>query len=451
MTHDTIEQAERDAWFEGAVVYGVIPKRFGEAGLRSVTDRLDDLRDLGVDALWLSPINAAPEGDFGYAVTDYLEIDPSVGTKADLRDLVAGAHVRGIRVLMDVVPNHTSADHPWFLDAQAHGPASPAYDLYDRDAGGNPTHYFDWVHLPNLNYANPAVRRTMLDALAYWVREFDIDGFRVDVAWGIKERAPDIWPIWGRELRAIKPDLLMLAEASARDPYYVVNGFDAAYDWTSELGHWAWEGVWEDASADPSRVASRLRAALTADGAGYPPDSLVFRFLNNNDTGTRFVDAHGPEVTRVAATLLLTLPGIPCVYTGDEIGASYHPYRDPAPVRWDEDRFALRPFYKRLIDLRRRLPTLRSRAWTLLDSAPSDPTLSYLRHAAASDPPALILLHFAKRPADVPVTIPAAFRDQFGDALIDALGGERFTVPTSGGLTVPMPAWGARVLTPVGP
>ena len=438
---------EWPAWFEGAVIYGVIPRKFGENGLRAVTARLDDLGDLGVDALWLSPINASPAGDFGYAVTDYLDLQPEVGTKVDLTDLTREAHARDIRVVMDFVPNHTSAEHPWFLDAQANGPASPFYDHYDRDAAGNPTYYFDWAHLPNLNYDNPTVRRTMLDAFAYWVRECDVDGFRVDVAWGIKERAPDFWPLWGRELRAIKPDLLLLAEASARDPYYLANGFDAAYDWTAELGRWAWEEVWEDASANPNRVPDRLRAALTADGAGYPPDSLIFRFLNNNDTGGRFVTVHGPDLTRVATALLLTLPGLPCVYTGDEIGASYQPYGDRCPLRWDDDPFDLRLFYRTLIALRHRLPALRSRRWTLLDAAPAAGVLAYLRHAAPPDPPVLVLLQFAGGPAEATVAIPAPFRGRFGGVLADALTGDRFAVPATAPVRVPLPARGVRVLT----
>ncbi len=436
------------AWVEGAVVYGVIPRKFGGDGLRDVTARLDDLRDLGVDALWLSPINAAPEGDFGYAVTDYFDLNPDVGTKADLAELVREAHARGIRVLMDFVPNHTSAEHPYYLDALARGPASPYYDFYDRDAAGNATYYFDWTHLPNLNFDNPAVERMVLDAFAYWVRECDVDGYRVDVAWGVKNRRPDFWPRWRREMKALKPDLLLLAEASARDPYYVANGFDAAYDWTDELGHWAWEGVFDDALADPSSVVGRLRAALTNGGAGYPDGSLIFRFLNNNDTGPRFAMLYGPDLTRVAAALLLTLPGLPCVYTGDEIGAYYLPYGDRFPLDWDEDHLGLRPYYQALIGLRHRLPSLRSRAWHLLDAEPAASVLAYLRDGGPDDPPTLVVLHFARDAAEGTIPIPATAVDRLGTELIDALTGDRVAVSTRGEVRLPLPAWGVRILSP---
>ena len=107
-------------------------------------------------------------------------------------------------MLLDFVPNHTSDQHPWFVDAQANGPASVYWDYYDRDADGQPTHYFDWTNLPNLNYSNPEVERFMLEAFSYWVREFGVDGFRTDACWGVKERKPDFWPKWRRELKRIK-------------------------------------------------------------------------------------------------------------------------------------------------------------------------------------------------------------------------------------------------------
>ncbi|MBD0329569.1 MAG: alpha-amylase, partial [Thermoleophilia bacterium] len=305
---DAAALGARPRWVDEAVVYGVIPNRFGDAGgFTDVTARLDDLAELGVTALWLSPINASPEGDFGYAVTDYFALREDYGTEADFRELVREAHRRGIRVLMDFVPNHTSAAHPYHRDAAVHGRASRYWDFYDRDTGGTITHYFDWAHLPNLNYANPEVRAMIHEAFAYWVREFDVDGFRVDVAWGVKERAPEFWPEWRARLKAIKPDLFLLAEASARDPYYFEHGFDAAYDWTQELGHWAWEGVWDAPS--PRELVDALDAALSH----HLPDRPVFRFLNNNDTGASFVGRHGTDLTRVASAALLTLPGIPLV------------------------------------------------------------------------------------------------------------------------------------------
>lgn len=444
-------------WAEGAVVYGVIPGLFGADGFDSVRGRLAYLAELGVEALWLSPVNATLPGDFGYAVTDYFELrEDGGGTKEQFRALVRSAHELGIRVLMDFVPNHTSKEHPYFRDAQERGAASPYYNYYDRrpdpveDAGdvayvegGAYTHYFNWPHLPNLNYDNPAVERWMMEAFCYWVRELDVDGFRVDAAWGIRQRKPEFWPRWRRELKRIKPDLLLLAEASARDPYYFANGFDAAYDWTDELGRWAWEGVFADASGIPGR----LHAALTNGDAGYAPGGLVFRFLNNNDTGERFVSRHGEGLTRVAAALLLTVPGIPCVYSGDEVGAEFLPYSRPAPLGW-EDRLGLRPHYKRLIALRRETPVLRSGAWLPLPAEPAEWVYAYLRHGGAEEPPVLVALNFSERPAEARVTVPEPYRSPLGSGpLADMLRGVREAGVTAGEVRVRLPPYGATVLS----
>jgi glycosidase len=435
---------ENPAWVERAIVYGVIPGKFGDPAFPAIVERLDYLQELGVNALWLAPINRSPGGDFGYAVVDYFDVNPDYGTKEDFKRLVEQAHARGIRVLIDFVPNHSSVEHPYFQDTLERGEDSPYYNFYDRDESGAPTHYFDWEHLPNLNYDNPEVERFMFEAFSYWVRDFDLDGFRVDVAWGVKERKPDFWPRWRRELKRIKPDLLLLAEASARDPYYFDSGFDAAYDWTAQLGKWAWEIAWESRTL----LVYNLNAALTNGREGFHPDALVFRFLNNNDTGTRFITEHGLELTRVAAALLLTLPGIPCVYTGDEIGAWFRPYNDLMPLVWREERYpGLRDYYKQLIALRKQLPSLHSRHWQPLEAQPSKQVYGYVRYADPADQPLLVLLNFSDQELEADVPLPAAFAALAQQpALHDLLAGE--TVPLGSGeaLRVPLPAWGARIL-----
>ncbi|MFL5801976.1 MAG: alpha-amylase family glycosyl hydrolase [Roseiflexaceae bacterium] len=436
---------ENPAWVEQAVVYGVIPRKFGDPAFQGITKKLDYLKDLGIDALWLSPINRSPAGDFGYAVVDYFDVNPDFGTKDDLKRLVEEAHARGIRVLMDFVPNHTSDEHPYFQDAQARGKASAYYDFYDRDESGAPTHYFDWENLPNLNYNNPEVERFITEAFSYWVREFDVDGFRTDACWGVKERKPDFWPMWRRELKRIKPDLLLLAEASARDLYYFDHGFDAAYDWTAQLGHWAWEIVFDSRTL----LVYNLNTALTNNGNGFHPDALIFRFLNNNDTGTRFITERGEELTRVAAALLLTLPGIPCVYTGDEIGAWFRPYYDELPLAWNENKYpGLRDYYKHLIALRKMIPSLRSRQWQPLEAQPSKQVYGYVRYLGSSDQPVLVLLNFSDQDVEAEVPLPQAFAVLAQQAsLRDALAGESVAVKRAEDLKVPLPAWRARVLS----
>jgi glycosidase len=422
---------------DDAVVYGVIPGELGTHGADSVTARLDDLVDLGVNVLWLSPITKTLPGDFGYAITDYFALRKDFGDARSFHRLIDEAHRRGLKVLMDLAVNHTSDRHPYFLDAQRRGRASPYWSYYDRDPQQAPTHYFDWTHLPNLDYDNPRVRKMVADAFGYWVQQFDVDGFRLDAAWGVRDRYPAFWPSLIASLRQRKPGLMMIAEASARDPYYAKAGFDCAYDWAGPLGHWAWQ----DAFDDPAQIAPRLRAILAHDSGG-----CALRFLNNNDTGARFITRHGPELTRVAACLLFTLPGVPLVYTGDEVGAEFLPYGPAhAPIRWT-DRHGLRPLYKRLIALRHRVPALRSRSLALVSTDADDRVLAYVRSAkqpGGGESVALVMLDFGAA-ADTRLALP---RGLPAGAWVDLASGERVAVATG---RVKMPKFGVRVLVPEG-
>jgi len=437
---------ENPAWVEEAIVYGVIPRLFGSPGARAIQDKLDDLADLGINAIWLAPINATI--DYGYSVTDYFELRDNFGTKEDFLAMVQAAHARGIRILMDFVPNHTSNEHPYFKDTVENGSDSPYWDFYDRDENGDYTYYFDWTHLPNLNYKNPEVRRMMIEAFSYWVREFDVDGFRVDACWGVQERRPDFWPEWRRELKRIKPDLLLLAEASARDSYNFENGFDAAYDWTHELGRWAWGLFWGDQAPEleSREFLPRLQAALTNAPEGYHPDALIFRFLNNNDTRTRFITTHGEELTRVATALLLTLPGIPCIYTADELGQSFLPY-DGGLISWRERYRGLRDYHKQLIALRKDIPSLHSRLWQFLEVEPASQVMGFIRFLEGNEQPVLVLLNFSSEPAEVTVSVPEGFSSLTDSATLrDMLNNERVAVGGRGGLKVTVLPYGVRLL-----
>lgn len=436
---------QNPAWVDNAVVYGVIPFLFGDPPLQSVTKRLPYLQKLGVNALWLSPIFRCPPGDFGYAVVDYFDINPHYGTKDDFHHLVERAHSLGIRVLMDFVPNHSSDQHPYFKDAEKHGRRSDYWTFYDRNASGQPTHYFDWSNLPNFNYSNPEMERFMLEAFSYWIRDFDVDGFRVDAAWGVKLRQPDFWPRWRTWIKRVKPDLLLLAEATARDPYYFQHGFDVAYDWTDQLGVWAWKDVFYDVPSLPATLAN----ALTDDGRGYYRDAKVFRFLNNNDTGPRFVATYDSDTTRVAATLLLTLPGVPCVYTGDEIGASYLPYGGQTPIVW-HDLYNLRPWYTKLIHLRTSTPALHSSQWDLVPIGPKNQGLfAYTRYGPGGEPQLLVVLNFARNVFDAELELPArAGALASATQLRDLLGGKPVAHGGGRSMRIKLDALEAKILEP---
>jgi cyclomaltodextrinase / maltogenic alpha-amylase / neopullulanase len=437
---------ENSAWVESAVVYGVIPLKFGHPAFEAITNRLDYLVDLGVNALWLAPVNVSPPDDYGYAVMDYFDLNHAYGTKVDFHRMVQEAHARGIRVLMDFVPNHSSDQHPYFVDTKQKGRDSNYWDFYARDESGNYTHYFNWTNLPNLNYDNPEVQRMMTEAFSYWVREFDVDGFRVDAAWGVKERRPDFWPEWRRALKRIKPDLLLLAEASARDPYYFDQGFDAAYDWTSGLGQWAWKTVWD--TYKNRQLAYNLEQALTNRPDGYHPDALIFRFLNNNDTGDRFITKHGPAMTMVSTAMLLTLPGIPCIYTGDEVGAEFSPYESLGPIGWNEQVTGLRDYHKKLIALHKEIPSLHSRLWLPLEFKPiPQEVYGYIRYTRDYEQPVIVLLNFFEEPAEMEFDLPEAFSGKIkAGSLTDLITGETVSVGAGNTKRVTVPGLTARVL-----
>ena len=437
---------ENPAWVETAVVYGVVPFLFGSPAFQALGEHLDDLADLGINAIWLGPINVHPADDYGYAVEDHFGLDPAYGGKEDFLALVQAAHERGIRVLMDFIPNHSSDTHPYFRNAEERGEGSPYWDFYNRDASGDATHSLPaWTNLPDFNYDNPEVQRMMIEAFSYWVREFDVDGFRVDAAWAIRERRPEFWPEWRRALKRIKPDLLLLAEATAREPYYFDNGFDAAYDWTYSVGNWAWKLVWD---AYKLRLLSyNLTEALTNRPEGFHPDAMIFRFINNNDTGKRFITKLGEGITRVATALLLTLPGIPCIYTGDEYGLEFEPYQQLEPLMFEERIPGLRDYHKKLISLRKTVLSLHSRLWSLItpDAVPQT-VFSYVRYDEESDTPVLVLLNFSEEPAEFGFDIPSEFGTPTDGNLYDILADETVPAVANGRIRVSVPAFSARLL-----
>lgn len=330
----------------GSIIYGVVPCLFGKNCFNGTTQKLDDIKAQGVDILWISPVfKSDDESIISYGTTDYFSVRADFGTEPEFKALIDGAHARGMKVIMDIVPNHTSDKHPLFLDEKYH-------NYYDRDPDGGHQWYFGWENLPNLNYNNPKVRQMIKDAFIHWIN-FGVDGFRVDAAWGVKTRAPDFWKPFIRDLRMKNKNLIMLAEASVQDPFYLQNGFDLAYDWTNELGIWAWTDVFKDSKRAPEKI---LRAIKNSNHHG------VARFINNNDTGKRFITQYGIGMTKIAAVIQHTVPGTPIVYNGDEYGSEFDPYDDPEPIKWN-DKHGLLGFYTKLAVLKETLPALRSGTW----------------------------------------------------------------------------------------
>ncbi|MBV2364450.1 glycoside hydrolase family 13 protein [Streptomonospora nanhaiensis] len=286
-----------DLWWRDAVIYQIYPRSFadtdgdGIGDLPGVTRRLDHLAGLGVDALWLSPFYPSPLADGGYDVADFRGVDPRLGTLADFDDLVAAAHARGIRVIVDIVPNHTSEQHPWFAEALAAPPGSPARERYvfrdGRGPGGDlpPSNWESrfggpawtrvpdgqwYLHLfapeqPDLNWDNPEVRAEFLDILRFWSRR-GVDGFRIDVAYGLV-----------KDLREPLREVVPVPEGSGLDD--VATNPDHPY-WDRPEVHEIyreWRRVFQE--FDPPRMA--------VAEAWLPSDRLV-RYLRPDELQTAF-------------------------------------------------------------------------------------------------------------------------------------------------------------------
>lgn len=356
-------------WWQTGVIYQVYPRSFadtngdGVGDLPGVTTHLDHLAWLGVDALWLSPIFRSPMRDFGYDVADHRAVDPIFGSLADLDRLVGEAHARGIRVVLDFVPNHTSSDHPWFREARSARDA-PRRDWYvwrDPAPGGGPPNdllaqfggsawTFDeatgqyWYHSflpeqPDLDWRNPAVREAMLDVLRFW---FDrgIDGFRIDVLWMI---AKDEWP-WraapvgpgpggpgGNERSALEHGDGPAMPDRLRDLRTVADGYQdrllvgELYLPPARLARYygdAGHGVhlpFNFALVTTPWFAAAISAAIATYEGALPGGGWPSWVLGNHDQ-PRIATRVGPAQARVAAMLLLTLRGTPTIYNGDELG-----------------------------------------------------------------------------------------------------------------------------------
>jgi cyclomaltodextrinase len=338
-------QIEHDmsSWIDTAIIYQVTPYIFTDGRkFKDITAKLVELQQLGVNTIYLQPVYATDRGGQGYDVVDFFSVRSDLGPEKDLDTLVSQAHAMGMRVLFDMVPNHTSINHPYAKDKIVNGERSHYYSFYQtrRDSVMYAMHYNDhpdgfiyyfWKPLVNLDFNNEEVQRWMIEACKHWVRKYNIDGYRFDAVWGVNARTPAFAKRLRMELKSLKPDILLIAEDKAVPSTYEL-GFDAAYDWDrTELwvSKWAWQYEYDAEHAKtifnhPSLQQRKqlLRTALFSDGDSI---GLRLRYLENNDLH-RFISNHTPAVTRMAATMMFSLPGLPMLYNGQETGFRKFPY-----------------------------------------------------------------------------------------------------------------------------
>ena len=362
--------ASETAWWEDAVFYEVFVRSFydsdgdGIGDLNGLIERLDHLNDgdpstttdLGVTGLWLMPIAESPSYH-GYDVEDYYSVDPDYGTIDDLRRLLDAAHARGMHVIVDLVLNHTSSEHPWFVASRGRASAFREWYLWSTTLpqmlgpwgqqvwhfGGTGYYYgLFWSEMPDLDYRNPDVSVQMFDVVRFWLDEVGVDGFRLDAVRHLIENGEDqentpATHFWLKAFYAVakgwRPDGLLLGEVwdtpSAIAPY-LDRELDLCFEFS--LADAVLSGVRNGRTAT---IVDALSEVLTT----YP-DGRYAPFLSNHDQARVMTQLQNDEAkAKLAAAILMTLPGTPFVYYGEEIGMTGDKpdERIRTPMQWHED------------------------------------------------------------------------------------------------------------------
>lgn len=345
-------------WSRNAVIYEVNTRQYTPEGtFKAFAEHLPRLKDLGVDILWFMPIHPISEanrkGTLGsyYAVRDYKAVNPEFGTLDDFKAVVDSAHKAGMKVIIDWVPNHTGCDNAWVTEHP---------DRYARNEKGEMFGPADWTDVCQLDYSNPETRAAMIDAMQYWLREADIDGFRCDVAGMVPV---DFWNEARPALESVKSDIFMLAEAAM--PSLNEKAFDMSYNWPmadlfNRISAFSGQNAVKAAAlaegeSVPEYRASQIDSLLADQARSYPAGSYMMNMITNHDynswEGTEF-RRYG-SLTPAFAVLTYTLPGMPLIYTGQETGMD-HAFeffeKDNAP-QW-EPRNEYFVFYQTLNDLK---------------------------------------------------------------------------------------------------
>ena len=323
---------------EDILMYEVNLRAFSVSGdLQGVTDRLDELKDLGINVIWLMPIH--PIGEINsvnspYSVKNYKAVSTEYGSLEDLRNLTDEAHQRDIAVIMDWVANHTSWDNDWIYNIGWH----------TEDASGNVIHPpgTNWLDVADLNYNNENMRAAMIDAMKYWLLEANVDGYRCDYADGVPF---DFWKQALDTLTSI-PDrqFIFLAEGSRNDHFSA--GFDLNYGWDfyNKL-----KNIFN------GEIASGIFTTHNSEYSDIPDGMHKLRFTTNHDESawddTPMVLFNGEEGALAASVITIFLGGVPMIYTGQEVGTVEKvPFFSNSPINWDKNPDMLQA-YKELLSV----------------------------------------------------------------------------------------------------
>jgi len=386
---------------DNMVMYEVNLRAFSQAGnLQGVISRLDDLKSMGVNVLWLMPIY--PIGQINsvnspYSVKNYEEVNPEFGTLADLRNLIGEAHGRNMAVILDWVANHTAWDNPWISNTS----------WYTQDGAGNIVHPpgTNWLDVADLNFDNADMRHAMIGAMKYWINEANVDGYRCDYADGVPY---DFWKMAIDSLKTMPGrTFVLLAEGSRSDHFEA--GFDMTYGWDF---YGALKNVYSGQSA------TLVFNTHISEYQQIPAGKARLRFTTNHDESawdnTPMVLFGGEDGALSASVLSIFMGGVPLIYTGQEVGrVEKVPFFTNSPIDWTTHP-EMYHAYREFMTIYQQSETLRQ--GNLQDFSGTD-VVCFTKNIA--DSRFLILVNVRNVPHDF--TLPAMFHQT---TWIDALTGE---------------------------
>jgi glycosidase len=386
-------QARKSAnWVTDAVIYEVYLRSFSKEGtLKALELRIPELKKLGVTVVWVMPVHPVGKinrkGSLGspYSVQDYYSVNPEFGTLQDFQSLVNTVHREGLKIIIDLVANHTAWDNPMLKEHP---------EWYTHDASGkiispNP----DWADVADLNYDNPELRSYMKTMMKYWVRDVGIDGFRCDVA----EMVPtEFWESARAALDSVKP-IMMLSEGTW--PEHHVKAFDLTYSWNM---YDAMKKVMNGSA--PATVFNEL---LQTESRQFPKNSLRMRFNTNHDEtawDATPVEKFSPQGAKATAVIAFTLPGVPLIYNGEEVGNDKKlGLFEKIDIDWSKN-IDFRTFYTQLTALRKEHPSLIDGSYSRVKNSNEDRILSFLRIHGSDT--VLIAINFDRTPVNVSLMSP---------------------------------------------
>lgn len=405
-------------WARDAIVYEMFVRSFTDGGtFESMERRVPYLEHLGIDCVWLTPVLESPT-THGYHTTDYFDTASDLGTREEFVSFVDRCHEAGIRVVFDLVINHTAREHHAFDMSAAGVPDYEDWYVWEplaesgveaedveggREDGAPPSrslpgrgtevaqYYFNWRDIPNLNYDSLAVRTFLLSVVDEWVDV--VDGYRCDVAWAVSN---GFWMEVRDRVKARDPDFLLLDETIPRDPDFAEYQFDVHYDTTLY-------GALRDVGGDDRPAEAILEAATAPEREGFPDSSLHMRYVENHDE-SRYLAEYGRAALRAAAGAVLTLPGVPMIYYGQERGATE--YRGEMPWEGDAD---LTAFHRALVAARRSSTALSRGDLVELDyETDRDDAVAFARRSP--DETVVVAVNFGSEPAtiDLPIAVESA-------------------------------------------